>query len=154
MQEELAQVQWVSLHMHGASFPLHPLPPCLSKPYPTESFLFGLILKVYHFFSVVRAFYFSLLFVKHTMRWKFQARRFYFAQEMLKNLLGFLVVPPLTSQFPRSNLAFWQLELLNNEKSWEKNASTWKVQPTNHWTHWHQECVQFIHPKDIELMAT
>ena len=28
MQGELAQVQWVSLHMQGASFPLHPLPPC------------------------------------------------------------------------------------------------------------------------------
>ena len=32
MQGELAQVQWVSLHMQGASFPLHPLPPC---PNPT-----------------------------------------------------------------------------------------------------------------------
>ena len=28
MKGELAQVQWVSLHMQGASFPLHPLPPC------------------------------------------------------------------------------------------------------------------------------
>ena len=28
MQGELAQVQWVSLHMQGASFPLHPLHPC------------------------------------------------------------------------------------------------------------------------------
>ena len=28
MQGELAQVQWVSLQMQGASFPLHPLPPC------------------------------------------------------------------------------------------------------------------------------
>ena len=40
MQGELAQVQWVSLHMQGASFPLHQLHPC---PNPRYNQLFYLL---------------------------------------------------------------------------------------------------------------
>ena len=32
MQGELAQVQWVALHMQGASLPLHPLLPVQTLP--------------------------------------------------------------------------------------------------------------------------